>query len=77
MNLGFFTMPIHPPEKDWRLSLREDREAFLLADELGFTESPDDPLTILMGCGDDGQPGYYHAFVFDDAGKLTDHYIAE
>jgi alkanesulfonate monooxygenase SsuD/methylene tetrahydromethanopterin reductase-like flavin-dependent oxidoreductase (luciferase family) len=38
MNLGFFTMPIHPPEKDWRLSLKEDREAFLLADELGFTE---------------------------------------
>src|SRR6202008_1151186 len=38
MNLGFFTMPIHPVEKDWRLSLREDREAFLLADELGFTE---------------------------------------
>jgi alkanesulfonate monooxygenase SsuD/methylene tetrahydromethanopterin reductase-like flavin-dependent oxidoreductase (luciferase family) len=38
MNLGFFTMPIHPPEKDWRLSLQEDREAFLLADELGFTE---------------------------------------
>jgi alkanesulfonate monooxygenase SsuD/methylene tetrahydromethanopterin reductase-like flavin-dependent oxidoreductase (luciferase family) len=38
MNLGFFTMPIHPPEKDWRLSLREDREAFLLADELGFIE---------------------------------------
>jgi len=38
MNLGFFTMPIHPLEKNWRLSLREDREAFLLADELGFTE---------------------------------------
>src|SRR5712675_415670 len=38
MNLGFFTMPIHPPEKDWRLSLLEDRQAFLLADELGFTE---------------------------------------
>src|SRR6202158_3710052 len=38
MHLGFFTMPIHPLEKDWRLSLREDREAFLLADELGFTE---------------------------------------
>src|SRR5271163_203843 len=29
MNLGFFTMPIHPLEKDWRLSLKEDREAFL------------------------------------------------
>lgn len=39
MELGFFTMPIHPVEKDWRQSLREDREAFLLADELGFTEA--------------------------------------
>ena len=39
MKLGFFTMPIHPLEKDWRLSLREDREAFLLADELGFVEA--------------------------------------
>jgi alkanesulfonate monooxygenase SsuD/methylene tetrahydromethanopterin reductase-like flavin-dependent oxidoreductase (luciferase family) len=39
MNLGFFTMPIHPLEKDWRLSLKEDREAFLLADELGFSEA--------------------------------------
>ena len=34
MKLGFFTMPIHPVEKDWRQSLREDREAFLLADEV-------------------------------------------
>src|SRR3982075_419120 len=39
MKLGFFTMPIHPLDKDWRLSLKEDREAFLLADELGFTEA--------------------------------------
>ncbi|HID67073.1 MAG TPA: LLM class flavin-dependent oxidoreductase, partial [Roseibacterium sp.] len=38
MDLGFFTMPIHPVHKDWRQCLREDREAFLLADELGFTE---------------------------------------
>ena len=38
MNLGFFTMPIHPLDKDWRQSLREDREAFILADELGYTE---------------------------------------
>jgi len=38
MKLGFFTMPIHPLDKDWRQSLREDREAFLLADELGFVE---------------------------------------
>lgn len=39
MNLGFFTMPIHPLDKDWRQSLAEDREAFLLADELGFSEA--------------------------------------
>src|SRR5215475_6281988 len=38
MKLGFFTMPIHPVEKDWRLSLKEDREAFILADELGYVE---------------------------------------
>src|SRR3984957_12798841 len=39
MKLGFFTMPIHRLDKDWRQSLREDREAFILADELGFTEA--------------------------------------
>ena len=39
MNLGFFTMPIHPLDKDWRQTLREDRETFILADELGFTEA--------------------------------------
>ncbi|MGE0034871.1 MAG: LLM class flavin-dependent oxidoreductase [Xanthobacteraceae bacterium] len=38
MKLGFFTMPIHPLDKDWRQSLREDREAFVLADQLGFVE---------------------------------------
>src|ERR1700693_6314974 len=37
MNLGFFTMPIHPVGKDWRQSLREDREAFILADALGYS----------------------------------------
>jgi alkanesulfonate monooxygenase SsuD/methylene tetrahydromethanopterin reductase-like flavin-dependent oxidoreductase (luciferase family) len=39
MDLGFFTMPIHPVGKDWRQCLHEDRAAFLLADELGFTEA--------------------------------------
>ena len=38
MKLGFFTMPIHPLGKDWRQSLREDREAFILADEAGYVE---------------------------------------
>lgn len=39
MKLGFFTMPIHPLNKDWRLCLKEDREAFALADQLGFAEA--------------------------------------
>jgi alkanesulfonate monooxygenase SsuD/methylene tetrahydromethanopterin reductase-like flavin-dependent oxidoreductase (luciferase family) len=39
MRLGFFTMPLHPIGKDWRQSLAEDREAFILADELGFVEA--------------------------------------
>ena len=38
MQLGFFTMPIHPLGKDWRQCLREDQDAFILADELGFAE---------------------------------------
>lgn len=38
MKLGFFTMPMHPLGKDWRQSLQEDREAFILADQLGFVE---------------------------------------
>lgn len=38
MKLGFFTMPMHPIGKDWQLSLKEDREAFILADQLGFVE---------------------------------------
>lgn len=38
MKLGFFTMPMHPIGKDWRKSLAEDREAFILADQLGFVE---------------------------------------
>ena len=38
MKLGFFTMPIHPLDKEWRQCLREDREAFILADELDYAE---------------------------------------
>lgn len=39
MKVGFFTMPMHPIGKDWRQTLREDRQAFILADELGFSEA--------------------------------------
>lgn len=38
MQLGFFTMPIHPLGKDWHQSLREDQDAFVLADDLDFAE---------------------------------------
>src|SRR4030042_681130 len=36
MRLGYFTMPVHPMHKDWSQSLREDREAIILAEKLGF-----------------------------------------
>ena len=39
MELGFFTMPVHPIGRNWADTLREDREAFCLADELGFAEA--------------------------------------
>jgi alkanesulfonate monooxygenase SsuD/methylene tetrahydromethanopterin reductase-like flavin-dependent oxidoreductase (luciferase family) len=39
MNLGFFTMPLHRPEKPWPRALAEDREAIVLADKLGYSEA--------------------------------------
>ena len=39
MQLGYFTMPLHPPERDYTETLREDREAIILADRLGFAEA--------------------------------------
>lgn len=38
MDLGLFTMPIHPPSRNYTETLKEDRELFVLADRLGFTE---------------------------------------
>ena len=38
MKLGAFLMPLHPIDKNYSQTLREDREAVLLADELGFDE---------------------------------------
>ncbi len=38
MNLGFFTMPIHPIDRAYSQTLREDRELAILADKLGFVE---------------------------------------
>ena len=38
MNVGFFTMPVHPQGRVYWQTLKEDREAFILADRLGYTE---------------------------------------
>jgi alkanesulfonate monooxygenase SsuD/methylene tetrahydromethanopterin reductase-like flavin-dependent oxidoreductase (luciferase family) len=39
MRLGYFTMPVHPMQRDWSQTLREDREAVILADKLGFYDA--------------------------------------
>jgi alkanesulfonate monooxygenase SsuD/methylene tetrahydromethanopterin reductase-like flavin-dependent oxidoreductase (luciferase family) len=38
MKLGFFIMPVHPPARYYAETLNEDREAFILADKLGYSE---------------------------------------
>src|SRR5262245_42013593 len=39
MRLGFFIQPVHPPTRAYGDVLREDREAVLRADRLGFAEA--------------------------------------
>ncbi len=39
LRLGFFTQPVHPPNRCYGDVLREDREAVVLADSLGFSEA--------------------------------------
>lgn len=39
MKLGYFSMPLHPPFRNLTEILKEDREAALLADSLGFAEA--------------------------------------
>jgi alkanesulfonate monooxygenase SsuD/methylene tetrahydromethanopterin reductase-like flavin-dependent oxidoreductase (luciferase family) len=39
MRLGYFTMPVHPMGRDWSQTLREDRDAIVLADKLGFYDA--------------------------------------
>ena len=39
MRLGYFTMPVHPMHRDLAETLREDREAIILADKLGFYDA--------------------------------------
>jgi alkanesulfonate monooxygenase SsuD/methylene tetrahydromethanopterin reductase-like flavin-dependent oxidoreductase (luciferase family) len=39
MKLGMFTMPLHPPKRSLADTLEEDRQAVILADQLGFSET--------------------------------------
>ena len=39
MKLGLFMMPLHDPRRDYLTVLKEDREAILLADRLGYDEA--------------------------------------
>ena len=39
MRLGYFTMPLHPFERDTTETLHEDRETILYADQLGFYDA--------------------------------------
>ncbi|MBI3709183.1 MAG: LLM class flavin-dependent oxidoreductase [Proteobacteria bacterium] len=39
MRLGYFAMPVHPIARDWCQTLKEDQEAVILADKLGFHDA--------------------------------------
>src|SRR5438270_3366202 len=39
MRLGYFTMPVHPMHRQWTKTLKEDREAIILADKLGIYDA--------------------------------------
>jgi alkanesulfonate monooxygenase SsuD/methylene tetrahydromethanopterin reductase-like flavin-dependent oxidoreductase (luciferase family) len=39
MRLGYFTMPVHPMHRKWAETLKEDRDAIVLADQLGFYDA--------------------------------------
>src|SRR5215471_3127507 len=39
MRLGYFTMPVHPMHRSWTETLKQDREAIILADKLGFASA--------------------------------------
>ena len=39
MKLGIFMMPVHPLHRSHTETLKEDREAVILADQLGFHDA--------------------------------------
>ena len=39
MELGYFTMPLHPPDTDIAQTLQDDLEQLVVLDELGYSEA--------------------------------------
>jgi len=39
MRLGYFTMPMHPLDTDYTTTLKQDREAIILCDKLGYYDA--------------------------------------
>ena len=39
MRLGYFTMPVHPLNRNYTTTLKEDRETIVFCDELGFYDA--------------------------------------
>ena len=39
MRLGYFTMPMHPLDTDYTTTLKQDREAIILCDRLGYYDA--------------------------------------
>ena len=39
MRLGYFTMPMHPLDTDYTTILKQDREAIILCDKLGYYDA--------------------------------------
>ena len=39
MRLGYFTMPMHPLDTDYTTTLKQDREAIMLCDKLGYYDA--------------------------------------
>ncbi len=39
MDLGFFTMPLHPPGSNLTETLKSDLDQIIKLDELGYTEA--------------------------------------
>ena len=39
MRLGYFTMPMHPLDRDYTTTLKQDRETIMFCDALGYHDA--------------------------------------